>query len=108
MIVLRRVPLGSELVRLGDVAALRRLVASAEQEQHAVAALCVVDPGTGSLGQPKFQDALTDRLDVAAAAVGEAVDPGQDPQASLSVLQLAQPPVEVVGADVRSGLSSAT
>jgi len=81
MIVLRRVPLGSELVRLGDVALLRRLVASAEQEQHAVAALCVVDPGTGSLGQPKFQDALADRLDVAAAAVGEAVDPGQDPQA---------------------------
>jgi hypothetical protein len=95
MVVLRRsVPLGRELVRLGDVGLLCRLVASAQQEHHAVAALCVVDPVAGPVSQPKSQDALADRLEVAGVPWARRSTLEQDPQASLPVLQLAQPPVK--------------
>lgn len=58
-------------------------------------ALCVVDPVARSVGQPKFHDALAHSLDVPRIAMSQPVDPGQDPQPALAVLQ-PQPPVEVV------------
>ena len=87
------------MLSLGDVALLAGLVAAAEQEHYAVAALCVVDPVAGSLGQPKFQDPQADRLHVPGVAVGEAIDPGQDSHPGVSVLQLAQPAVKVIGSE---------
>lgn len=83
----------------GDVALPRGLVAPAEQEHDAVAALCVVDPVAGPMGQAKFPDPTTNALRVARVTVGQPVDPGQDPSPAFPVLQLAQPPVEVIGAE---------
>ena len=87
------------MLGLGDVTLLASLVAAAEQEHHAVAALCVVDPLAGSVGQPKFQDPQGDRFHVPGIPMGEAIDPGQDSHPAVSVLQLAQPAVKVISSE---------
>jgi len=84
------------LVSLLDVLLLCGFVAATQQQDQTVAVLCEVDPVAGTGTQAQFEHALSDRLHITRIPVGEAIDPLQDPQPALPVLQLSEPTVEAL------------
>ena len=60
------------------IAALRRLVTTAEKKHDAIATLCVVDPVARPVGQAELGNSLPHWFGVAGIAMREPIDPGDD------------------------------
>ena len=62
-----------------DIVLLRGRVAATQQQHHTITLLRVMDPVARAVGQAEFEDSLADRFHITRVAVGEAVDPFQEP-----------------------------
>lgn len=85
-----------------DVTRLRALVARAEKDDDDIALADEIEPVAGTMVDPKFPNALTDRLGIAEMAKFETAEAQGDPPLRVSVLQAHKPGLEDSGhADVK-------
>jgi hypothetical protein len=82
---------GGHCDRRPDIAALRTLVAPAQQNHHQLAAPHEVDPISWTVIDAQFGDSLPDRLDVPEQSVAQARDPLRNPLNGVAIRQSGQP-----------------
>lgn len=93
---LLHVPRVSQFPCPGDVVGLAGLVAAAQQQDELIAPASQIDAISGAEGEAQLQDAATHRLHSTDVAASQPIETGHNPKASLPVLELAQPTIELL------------